>query len=90
MYAANRGADSIAVFKHDTSTGRLSIIHDCGCGGKCPRHIGIIGQVPLLAVANQNSNEVVLFKINGDGSLGEQTAAIPFEGASYVGEFNYG
>jgi 6-phosphogluconolactonase len=90
MYAANRGADSIAVFEHDTSTGGLAKIHDCSCGGKNPRHIALVGKEPLLAVANQDSNEVVFFTINKDGSLGEQAAVIPFEGASFAGDYNYG
>jgi 6-phosphogluconolactonase len=90
MYAANRGADTIAVFKRDKLTGRLEKIHDCDCGGKCPRHIEIVGQAPMLAVANQDSGEVTLFKINGDGSLGERAAVIPFEGASFAGVYHYG
>jgi 6-phosphogluconolactonase len=87
LYAANRGADTIAVFKYNKFTGGLKKIHDCPCGGKYPRHIDVIGREPMLAVANQNSGEVVLFKIHGDGSLGEKAAVIPFEGASFAGVY---
>jgi hypothetical protein len=50
--------------------------------------LGFPDEQPVLAVANQYSDEVALFKINGDGSLGERTAVIPFEGASYVQEYH--
>jgi len=69
LYASNRGHDSIARFKRDPSTGRLTLIDCTPCGGKWPRHFSIMPGAPLMLVANQHSNNIALFRIGKAGSL---------------------
>jgi 6-phosphogluconolactonase len=88
IYAANRGANTIALFGRGAD-GALTKIRDFSCMGDWPRHIAIIGketETPLLAVANERSGYVTLCNINADtGYIGEPFAAILFGGASYIG-----
>lgn len=98
IYAANRGADTIAVFTRSPN-GSLAKIHDCACAGQWPRHIAQIGHAqttlrgtdgrvytgPFLAVANEHSGRVSVCSFMADGSVGAEVLVIPFEGASFVG-----
>lgn len=98
VYAANRGANTIAVFKrrHD---GTLHKVHDNACVGDWPRHIALVGGLsaktglagtypsPMLAVANERTGRVSLCPIHpADGSIGGEACGIPFAGASFVYE----
>ena len=69
LYATNRGHDSIARFKRDPSTGRLTLLDCTPCGGKWPRHFTIMPGSSLMLVANQHSNNIAVFRIGKDGSL---------------------
>ena len=63
LYAANRGADTIALFqiKHDNS---LSMMAEYPCGGKHPRHMIISRDGSNLLVCNQNSDVVSCFQLD--------------------------
>lgn len=87
LYAANRGEDTIAHFRlspegHPSLAGRYS------CHGKCPRHIALLDHDRILAIANQNSDQVIFLERNSpEGSLGSEPAAkIPFASPSFVAE----
>ena len=69
LYATNRGHDSIARFKRDSKTGRLTLMECVPCGGKWPRHFSLIPGAPWLLVANQNSNSIAVFRVEEDGAL---------------------
>lgn len=70
LYASNRGSDSIAIFKVDKATGKLSLVAHQPTEGKAPRDFNIDPTGTWLVVANQDSNTLVVFKINSmDGTL---------------------
>lgn len=84
LYAANRGADTIAVFEVDAS-GSLKKAQDAPCGGHWPRHIELSKDGATLLIANQGSNQVVLLAVCPQtGKLLEQTAKLPFPSPSYA------
>ncbi len=76
LYASNRGHDSIAVFSVETTTGFLSLIQHIGVQGQTPRNFNISPDGKFLIVANQDSNNLVLFTID------EQTGRLTATGSS--------
>ena len=86
IYAANRGANTIAVF-NVFNDGKINKIGDCSCFGNWPRHISLVNNEEYLAIANQESDEVVLCKINSKtGLLTNEIIKIAFNKPSYVYE----
>ena len=76
LYASNRGHDSIAVFAVGAD-GKLSLQELEPVLGDWPRHFTVLESQQTLLVANQESNNIVAFKIEDDGNLsplGEQVA----------------
>ncbi|MFN2130138.1 MAG: lactonase family protein [Anaerolineae bacterium] len=69
LYGSNRGHDSIAAFRIDETTGRLSSIGHTSTQGKTPRNFGIDPSGRFLLAANQDSDSIVSFRI--DGQSGE-------------------
>jgi 6-phosphogluconolactonase len=65
LYASNRGdANSIAIFSIDASTGLLKSVGFQSTLGKTPRNFVIDPSGNYLLVANQDSDNVVVFKRN--------------------------
>ncbi|MBU3144862.1 beta-propeller fold lactonase family protein [Clostridium sp. CF012] len=86
IYAANRGANTIAVF-NVFKDGKLKKIGDCSCFGDWPRHISLVNNDGFLAIANQGSNQVILSKINSEtGLLTNEIIEIAFNKPSFVSE----
>jgi 6-phosphogluconolactonase len=86
LYAANRGANTIAVFEINTD-GTLVKIQDLDCAGDHPRHIVLSKDDLGLLVANQKSNEVVYFGVDGEnGKLLNIVSKVAFYQPSYVEE----
>ena len=80
LYVSNRGHDSIAVFKADQKTGRLTAAGHQSTGGKTPRNFAIDPSGRFLLAANQNSDTIVVFAINQEtGALTPtgSTATVP-------------
>ncbi len=84
LLATNRGDDSIAVFSIEESSGKIQIIGHTSTQGGHPRNFAIIEgaetDISLVFVANQDSNNIVTFKLNE--STGElipngQTISVP-------------
>jgi len=71
LYGSNRGHDSIAVFSVDRQ-GKLALIEHVSTQGKFPRNFAIEPGGTYMLVANQNSNNVVVFRI--DPKTGRLTA----------------
>jgi 6-phosphogluconolactonase len=70
LYGSNRGHDSLAIFKVDEITGRLTAAGHASSGGKTPRNFAIDPTGHYLLAANQNTNNIVVFRINQeDGGL---------------------
>ena len=65
LYASNRGdANNLAIFAIDSASGRLTIKGFQSTLGKTPRNFMIDPTGKWLMVANQNGNNVVLFRID--------------------------
>jgi 6-phosphogluconolactonase len=72
LYCSNRGHDSIAAFRVDSSTGGLTPAGHTPTGGKTPRNFAVDPTGRFLLVANQRSDSVVTFRI--DASTGALAA----------------
>ena len=64
VYVSNRGHDSIAMFKVDPATGKLTAIGHESTRGEVPRNFNIDPSGKYLLAANQDSANVVVFKID--------------------------
>ncbi len=70
LYASNRAeANSIAIFSINQNNGKLLLIGHQSTLGKTPRNFNFDPAGNFLLVANQNSDKIVVFKINKDTGL---------------------
>jgi 6-phosphogluconolactonase len=76
LYASNRGHDSIAVFAVDGRTGALSLVERHSSGGKAPRHFAIDPSGDWVLVANQQTNNIVVFKRDRSSGMLKDTGKI--------------
>lgn len=68
VYTSNRGHNSIAKFTFDDE-GKLDFVNTVSSGGDFPRNFVISPDGSKLLVANQNSDNVVVFDIDSKGDL---------------------
>ncbi len=70
VYSGNRGHDSIAIFHFDEKNGILELVGHQSTFGRTPREFNLTPDGQWLLVANQDSDFIVVFKVNlEDGSL---------------------
>jgi 6-phosphogluconolactonase len=70
LYCSNRGeSNNIGIFSVDKKTGRLRLIGHQSVLGKTPRNFNFDPSGNFLLVANQNSDEIVIFKRDKDTGL---------------------
>jgi 6-phosphogluconolactonase len=70
LYASTRdSANIITIYKIDQKTGKLSVVGRQSVLGKTPRNFNFDPSGNYLLVANQNSDNVVIFKINHQTGL---------------------
>jgi 6-phosphogluconolactonase len=70
LYASNRGdLNNIAIYKMDPFTNHLKLIAHQSVLGIAPRNFSIDPSRKFLFCANQNSNEIVEFRIRKNGLL---------------------
>jgi len=63
LYCSNRAeSNSIAIFKINPATGKLSIVGTESTQGKTPRNFNFDPSGNFLLIANQNSDNIVIFK----------------------------
>lgn len=62
LYCSNRGHDSIAAFKIDLRSSKLTFVAHESTGGKTPRNFAIDPTGNFLLVANQRSDNIVTFR----------------------------
>lgn len=67
IYVSTRTKDVISVIELEDH--KPTVIQTVSCGGKHLRDFVLLGQ--YLLCANKNTNEVISFKINDDGTLGK-------------------
>ncbi|MCU4176615.1 lactonase family protein [Carboxylicivirga sp. N1Y90] len=66
LYASCRGANTLAIFKIDAVSNKLTLVGHQSSGGETPRDFNIDPTGQWLIAANQDSNSLVVFKINQD------------------------
>jgi 6-phosphogluconolactonase len=64
LYASNRGAQSIAIFKVNSENGSLTSIGYTPVLGANPRNFSLSPNEEFLLVANQDTNNIISFKRN--------------------------
>lgn len=65
LYASNRGeSNTIGIFKVNKQSGELSLADHVSTMGKTPRNFNFDPSGHFLLAANQNSDQVVLFKVD--------------------------
>lgn len=78
VFVANRGANCLSVFE----TGPWRPVKDVPTGGDWPRHFAIANG--FVYVANQNSGDIALSRLDADGVPGEFKVIAQVPGASCV------
>jgi 6-phosphogluconolactonase len=74
VYGSNRGHDTIAVFKVDPATGKLTHVENEPIQGKTPRNFNLDPTGKWLLAAGQNSNTISVFAID------QTTGALSYSG----------
>jgi len=70
LYASNRGeSNTIAIFSIDQRNGKLSLVGHQSTLGKTPRNFNFDPSGNFLLVANQNSDAIVIFKVDKQTGL---------------------
>lgn len=69
LFASNRGHDSLAGFKVDPKSGRLTASGITPCGGRTPRFIALAPDASALICANEESHVLSRLEINEAGDL---------------------
>ncbi|HEX6970803.1 MAG TPA: lactonase family protein [Limnochordia bacterium] len=64
LYASNRGHDSLAIYRIDSGTGRLSACGHAPTGGRTPRHFALDPTGRWLLAENQESDLIVPLRID--------------------------
>lgn len=81
VYASIRGYNSIAVYKINEETGKLSLIEHTPTEGLWPRDFSLDPSEEFLVVANQESNNLALFERNketGRLTLLQSDVSVPY------------
>jgi len=78
VYASNRGADSIAVFLVDSTSGRLTAIEHVSTHGRTPRYFAFDPTARWMLVPNIDTNNIAVFAVDGaTGKLTLSGAPVP-------------
>jgi 6-phosphogluconolactonase len=78
VYVSNRGHDSIAVYRVDGRTGKLTDAGHQSTQGKTPRNFAIAPGGRFLVAANQGTDNVVVFRVEeGSGALAPTGTVAP-------------
>ena len=64
VYGSNRGADTLAIYAVNPTSGQLALVGFQPTGGKTPRNFAIEPSGKYLLAANQDSGNVVVFRIH--------------------------
>ena len=64
VYGSNRGHDSLAIYKIDSTSGKLSLVGIQPTGGKTPRNFAIEPSGHYLIAGNQASDTATVFAID--------------------------
>lgn len=73
LYGSNRGPNTLAMYRVNQQTGKLTSIGYQPTGGEIPRNFKIDPTGKYLLVANQNTHNVVVLKIDPNTGLLKET-----------------
>jgi 6-phosphogluconolactonase len=76
VYGSNRGHDSIAMYSVDAQTGKLTALGQEPTRGKHPRNFRIDPTGAYLLVANRDTGNVVVFRIDAGTGLLKATGHV--------------
>lgn len=66
LYASNRGHDSIAMYRIDPASGRLTIVGHESTQGRTPRHFALDPSGTFLFAENQATDSIVTFAVDAE------------------------
>lgn len=89
VYVSNRGHDSIVRYASDPASGRLRFVDHRRTGGSTPRSFGLDPEGKWLAVGNQRSGTVRMFRVDASGALLEPAIDLPLPRPAFVGLFRW-
>jgi 6-phosphogluconolactonase len=91
LLASNRGADDLAVFTVDPTTGALSAPTFTSSGGMTPRDFTIAPGGVLVYAANETTGNIVPFIFApGAGTLAATASPVTVDAASFIGVIDLG
>jgi len=76
----NDGA--VSAFAIDKTSGKLSLLNRKSSGGAGPCHVSVDASGKILLTANYGGGSVKSFRLNADGSIGEDGTVIQHHGSS--------
>jgi len=83
VYVTNRGHDSIAVLALGEAGG-LELLQHVPSGGASPRSFVVLEAERQLLVANEEGENITVFRLQEDGTLSPHHADIPLPGAAFL------
>jgi 6-phosphogluconolactonase len=66
VYSSNRGHNSIAIFRIDEASGRMTLVEIVSTQGATPRGFNFEPTGRFLFAGNQGTGNVVTFTVDGD------------------------
>lgn len=73
LYVSNRGHNSLAIFKVESQTGKLTLVGHQSTLGKTPRNFYMDSKGEFVLVANQDSDDIVFFLRDNETGLLKET-----------------
>ncbi|MGA9657662.1 MAG: lactonase family protein [Asticcacaulis sp.] len=83
LYVSNRGHNSIAVFK--VADGQLSLMQIIPTEGNWPRFFILLEDVKRVIVAHERGDNLIVFGLNADGSLGRLKQRLSVSAPVFIG-----
>lgn len=83
LYACGEGSEGmIHAFAIDRSTGKLKLLNSRPSKGSSPCHLVVDATARNLLTVNYGTGSTIVYRVNADGSLGEETAFVQNSGSS--------
>lgn len=76
VYASTRGSNTLACYRIDQATGRMTAVQSVSSGGEVPRGFAIDPSGRRLLAANQNTHNIVVFSIDQETGMLERLQEI--------------
>jgi len=80
LFAVLESKDEVAAFDA-VGDGSIALLNKLKAGGGAPCHLAVDHTGRYVLVANYSGGNLACFRVKSDGSLGDQTALIPFSGS---------